>query len=439
MNAIPADLVAPSAALPVEGGPSKAYRNYVLFAVAFIGFMCAVDKVVISMFMEAIKKDFALSDTQLGALTGLAFSTMFAIAAVPLARWADRGNRKWIINGCLVAWTLFTAASGAALNFTQLVLARVGVGIGEAGCVPASHSMLGDYFSRQDRPHALAVHMSGSYLGMLGGMLGGGILLQTVGWRAGFIWLGAIGLVMAVIFHFTVREPQRTHPETLADRPGIHVGNSQKGMLAQLGDMQAFAWLVMAFSTTSLAGSSIMVWLPSYFERAFHLTPVQIGIGLGLCLGVATAIGGITGGRLGVRKAAGSMSWGAKFSALNTVVVMPFFLASFIAPSPVLAFVMLFCAFLTAGMILGPVFSTLQDLVAPEARATAVALVSFFAVMVGQGLGPLAVGAISDALHTEAAGAGSLRSAMIIVACVNFFTILAFWQLKRRIDVLQAR
>jgi len=120
-------------------------------------------------------------------------------------------------------------------------------------------------------------------------------------------------------------------------------------------------------------------------------------------------------------------------------VVMPFFLASFYAPSPVLAFVLLFCAFLTAGMILGPVFSTLQDLVAPEARATAVALVSFFAVMVGQGLGPLVVGAISDALDTGVAGAGSLRTAMTIVACVNFLTILAFWQLKRRIDVLQAR
>lgn len=419
--------------------PSNAYRNYVLFAVAFVGFMCAVDKVVISMFLEAIKKEFSLSDTQLGALTGLAFSAMFAVAAIPLARWADLGNRKWIINGSLVAWTLFTAASGAALNFTQLVIARIGVGIGEAGCVPASHSMLGDYFTREKRPHALAVHMSGSYLGMLGGMLGGGILLQTVGWRAGFIWLGAIGLVMAVVFHFTVREPARTHPETLADKPGIHVGNSQKGMLAQLGDMPAFCWLVMAFSTTSLAGSSIMVWMPSYFERAFALTPIQIGLGLGLCLGVATAIGGIAGGRLGVRKSGGSMSWGAKFAALDTVVVMPFFLGSFYAPSPILSFALLFCAFLTAGMILGPVFSTLQDLVAPEARATAVALVSFFGVIVGQGLGPLVVGAISDALNTGEAGADSLRSAMAIVGCVNFLTIAAFWQLKRRIDVLQSR
>jgi len=422
--------IATDGALPV----SNRYRNYVLGALAVVGFMCAVDKVVISMFMEAIKKDFALSDTQLGLLTGLAYASMMAIAGVPLARWADRGNRKWIVNGSFAVWTIFTAASGMATGFVSLFAARVGVGIGEAGCVPATHSMLGDYFSREQRPHALAVHMGMTYLGMLGGMLGGGILLQTVGWRAGFVWLGLAGLVMSAIFHFTVREPVRTHPVTLAGSDA-----AAHGLVAQMGDKSAFLWLVLAFSTTSLAGSSIMVWLPSYFERAFALTPIQIGGGLGLCLGVATAIGAVVGGRLGVRNAAGAKSWGAKFATWDTVVVMPFFLGSFYAPTPLLAFALLFCAFLTAGMILGPVFSTLQDLVAPEARATAVAVVSLAGVLVGQGLGPLIVGAISDLISTDAAaGATSLRTAMTIVACVNFLTILAFARLKRRIDVLQA-
>ena len=413
---------------------SRAYRNYVLGALAVVGFMCAVDKIVISMFMEAIKKDFALSDTQLGLLTGLAYAAMMAVVGVPLARWADRGNRKWIVNGSFAVWTIFTAASGMAAGFIGLLAARVGVGIGEAGCVPATHSMLGDYFPREQRPHALAVHMGSTYFGMLGGMLGGGILLQTVGWRAGFVWLGLAGLVMSAIFHFTVREPARTHAPTLA---GADAG--ARGLVAQLGDKRAFLWLVLAFSTTALAGASIMVWLPSYFERAFALTPIQIGLGLGLCLGVATAIGAVIGGRLGVRKAAASKSWGAGFAAWNTVFVMPFFLASFYAPWPLLAFALLFCAFLTAGMIMGPIFSTLQDLVAPEARATAVAVVSLAGVLVGQGLGPLIVGALSDALSTaQASGAAPLRTAMTIIACVNFLTILAFARLKRRIDVLQA-
>jgi predicted MFS family arabinose efflux permease len=431
MNAIPADPALAVAADPAPPIASAAYRRYVLFSLAFVGFLCSVDKVVISMFMEAIKKDFALSDTQLGLMSGVAFAVMFGLSGVPLARWADKGNRKWIINGALVAWSIFTAASGMAMSFVQLLAARVGVGIGESGCVPASHSMIGDYFPRETRPFALAVHMCGVNLGVLGGMLGGGILLQTVGWRAGFVWLGVAGLLLAAVFHLTVREPARTQPVSLAESGGPAVG-----LLAQLGDKRAFGWLVMAFSTTSLAGSSMIVWLPSYFERAFALTPIQIGGGLGLCMGVATVIGGLVGGKLGVRNAGGPLSWGAKFAALDTIVVMPFFLGSFFAPTPLLAFALLFGAFLTAGMILGPVFSTLQDLVSPQARATAVAVVALAGILVGQGGGPLLVGAISDALRTEATGADSLRTAMALVACVNFLTIVAFWQLKRRIDVL---
>lgn len=422
--------VAPPLPASPAPAPSAGYRTYVLAALAVVGFMCAVDKVVISMFMEPIKKEFGLSDTQLGLMTGLAFSAMGGIASVPLARWADRGNRKWIIGGSFLAWTVMTAASGMAANFVQLLAARIGVGIGEAGCIPATHSMLGDYYPRTLRPRALAVHSAGSYLGMLGGLLGGGILVQTVGWRAGFIWLGVAGLVLAAIFHFTVREPARV------DVPAAASAATPQGLLAQLGDKPAFWLLVMAFSTTSLAGSSVMVWLPSYFARAFALSPMQIGLGLGLCVGVATAIGSIIGGQLGVRNAHRAKSWGAGFSAAVTVVVMPFFLGSFHAPSPWLAFAMLFAAFGTAGMILGPVFSTLQDLVAPQARATALAVVALFGVLVGQGLGPLLVGALSDALNVQGASADGLRTAMTLVALVNFLTIVAFWLLKRRIDTL---
>lgn len=412
--------------------PSEGYRTYVLIALAVVGFMCAVDKVVISMFMEPIKKEFGLSDTQLGMMTGLAFSVMGGVASVPLARWADRGNRKWIIAGSFAVWTVMTAASGMATNFVQMLAARLGVGIGEAGCFPSTHSMLGDYYPRTLRPRALAVHSAGTYLGMLGGLLGGGILVQTVGWRAGFIWLGLAGLVLAAIFHLTVREPARVDAMS---HPPVAAGTT---LWSQLGDPKSFWLLVMAFSTTSLAGSSVMVWLPSYFTRAFALSPMQIGLGLGLCLGVATAIGSIIGGQIAVRRAKQSKSWGAGFSAGVTVVVMPFFLGSFYAPSPLLAFVLLFCAFSTAGMILGPVFSTLQDLVSPNARATALAVVALFGVLVGQGLGPLLVGALSDALGVKNGDAGGLRTAMTLVAQVNFLTIVAFWLLKRRIDTTSA-
>ena len=426
-----AELIADSPPVTQNPAPpavSPRYRAYVLGALAVVGFMCAVDKVVISMFMEPIKKEFGLNDTELGLLTGLAFSLLGGIASVPLARLADKGSRKWIISASFLAWTLMTAASGMAVSFVQLLAARIGVGIGEAGCIPATHSMLGDYYPRETRGRAIGIHSAFTYLGMLGGLLGGGILVQTVGWRTGFIVLGLSGLVLSLVFHLTVREPARVD----VSPPGVH-GES---MFKQLGDPRAFIYLVGAFSTTSLAGAAVMTWLPSYFERAFALTPIQIGGGLGLCIGVATAIGSIVGGQLSVKYGAKSRSWGAGFAACVTLAVMPFYLGSFHAPHPLQAFGALFCAFLIAGMLLGPVFATLQDLVRPEARATAVAIVSVAGVVFGQGLGPLLVGAISDLMSAGKANAEGLRWAMTAVAMVNWLTLLWFWLLRQRIRQL---
>lgn len=430
LSATKQDLPPTPATAATQGSPqpiTQAYRTYVLVALSVVGFMCAVDKVVISMFMEPIKKEFGLTDTQLGLMTGLAFSMLGGLAAIPLARWADKGSRRWIISASFVVWTLMTAASGLAMNFMQMLAARIGVGIGEAGCVPATHSMLGDYYPRETRGRALGIHSAMTYLGMLGGLLGGGILVQTIGWRSGFIALGILGLVLSLIFHVTVREPLRVD---------MQPQRSGESVLKRLGDARSFWFLVGAFSTTALAGAAIISWLPSYFARAFALTPIQIGAGLGLCLGVATAIGSIVGGQLSVRYGAKSRSWGAGFAAAITVVVMPFYIGSFHATNPILAFGLLFCAFISAGTILGPVFNTLQDLVKPDARATAVAIVSVAGVVFGQGLGPLLVGAISDMLATP--DASGLRWAMTIVALVNWLTVLWFWLLRQRIKAMGA-
>jgi MFS family permease len=410
---------------------SGRYRRYVLFALAVVGFLCSVDRVVITMFMEPMKKEFGLSDTQLGLLTGVAFAVMGGVASIPLARLADRGSRKLIINASLLAWTLMTAASGMAMSFTQLLMTRVGVGIGEAGCIPATHSMLGDYYPRELRGRALGIHSAVTFLGMLGGLLGGGILVQTVGWRTGFVILGVIGLLVSVIFHLTVREPARIDAAATI----THTPSSSGGIFSKLGDLKAFGLLVLAFATTSLAGSSVSTWLPAYYGRAFDLKPMQIGLGLGLCIGLATTIGAVVGGQLSVRYNK-SRSWGARFSAAVTLVVMPFYLGSFYAPNALLSFAMLFAAYLCAGTIIGPVFATLQDLVKPDVRATAVAIVSVAGVILGQGCGPLLVGFISDLMHVAGKEAAGLRWAMTAVALVNWLTALWFWLLQRRIKAL---
>ena len=419
---------APVAVCELPAPFSSAYRAYVLFVVSLIGFLCAVDRVVISMFMQPIKQEFGLTDTQLGVMTGLAFAVMGGIVAIPLARLADRGSRKWIIGASLLIWTLLTAATGVAANFVQLLGARLGVGVGEAGCIPATHSMLGDYYPREMRSRALGVHWAGTSLGLLGGLVGGGILAQTVGWRHGFVWLGLSGLLISLLFQLTVREPLRVDELKQMPLPPV-------GVIARLGDMRCFCLLVLAFSTTALAGS-VVTWLPVYLGRAFVLTPIQIGLGLGLAIGVATAIGAVIGGQLGNRYSKHSKSWGARFSAANTMVVMPLFLGVFFAPNPILVFVLLFLAFLVAGMIVGPIFAMLQDLVDPSVRATALAIVSLCGVLLGQGLGPVLVGFLSDHWQSSTDSARGVRLGMTAVAMVNFLTIAAFWLLRRRIDVV---
>ena len=434
VHAVPATVIGVDPLTGDTGAQSSftpAYRTYVLAALSVVGFVCAVDRFVISMFMQPIKADFGLTDTQLGVLTGIAFALLGGVAAIPLARMADRRSRKWIIGGSLLAWTLLTAATRRlAANFTQLLLARIGVGIGEAGCIPATHSMIGDYYPRELRSRALGVHTAGTFLGMLGAMVAGGILVQTVGWRAGFVWLGAAGLVLFVIFHLTVREPVRVDQ---LRQPALATAT----VVQRLGDLKSFALLVVAFATTAFAGS-IGVWLPTYLERAFALQPIQIGLGLGLSLGLATSIGAVVGGQLGVRYAKHSKSWGATFSAIVSFSVMPMYLGTLYAPTPMIAFVLLFVTFALAGMITGPVFAMLQDLVDPSVRATAMAVVGLAGVVLGQGMGPVVVGFLSDLWQSGTSGVSGLRMAMTVVALVNFLTVAVFWALRRRIDALSA-
>ncbi len=424
MDAIDAATPAPVLKAAAPRQFSDAYRTYVLVALAVVGFMCSVDKVVISMFMEPIKKEFLLSDTQLGLMTGLAFALLGGVVSIPLARMADRGNRKRIIFLSFVAWTVMTGLSGLATSFAFLLAARIGVGVGEAGCVPASHSMLGDYYPRELRGRAYGAHFSGVYLGMLGGMLGGGILVQTVGWRMGFIVLGAAGLVMALVFHFTVREPLRLEPPPPASLAG--------SVWTQLGDLRCFFMLVFAFAFVGLAGA-VSAWLPSYFERAFAMSPMAIGLGLGLAIGLSSGIGALVGGQLTVRYAKGSRTWGGRYSACISWGVLAPLIGSFYVPHPVVAMVLLCMAFMAAGTLAGPVFGTVQDLVSPQARATAVAIIGVVGVVIGQGLGPVLVGVLSDAFSTGGGGVDGLRLSMTLVALINVFTGLFFWLLATRI------
>jgi len=409
--------------------PSSAYRTYVLAALSAVGLMNNVDRVVIYMFLQPIKKEFLLSDTQVGLLSGAAFAVMAGIVAIPLARLADRGNRKWLIAVCFAVWSFFTALCGAASNFTMLMLARVGVGIGEAGSPPATASMLGDYYPRDLRSRAFAIFTATTAIGGVSGWVGGGLLVQAVGWRNGFLLLGAVGLVMSVIFHWTVREPARVDAQATGDLPA-------RGILAELGDLRSFAMLTAAMALAGFVGAASS-WLPSYFARTFNLPPIQVGLGLGLSLGFPFAIGTVVGGQMGVRYVRNSKSWAVRFAAVSMAIGTPFLIGSFLAPTPMLAFGSLVVSMLFIGASTGPVSVTVQDLVAPHARATAIAITGIALTVFGGGLGPVLIGAFSDWLLLRDPAANSLRLALMSTAIPLLGASVLYWLLGRRIDATQ--
>jgi len=406
--------------------PSSAYRTYVLAALSAVGLMNQIDRVVIYMFLQPIKKEFLLSDTQVGLLSGAAFAIMAGLVAIPLARLADRGNRKRLIAICFAVWSFFTALCGAASSFSMLMLARVGVGIGEAGSPPATHSMLGDYYPRDLRSRALAVFTATTAIGGVCGWVGGGLLVQAVGWRNGFYLLGTVSLILAVIFHLTVHEPMRVD--------GVkHESLPSEGLLAELGDLRSFFMLTAAIALAGFVGAASS-WLPSYFARTFSLPPIQVGLGLGLSLGLPFAIGTIVGGQMGVRYVRNSKSWAVRFAAVSMAMGTPFLIGCFLAPTPVMAFGSLFVSMLLIGAATGPVGVTVQDLVEPKARATAIAITGIALTIFGGGLGPVLIGAISDWVQLSDPAANSLRFALMATAIPLLMASVLYWLLGRRID-----
>ena len=197
---------------------TESYKRYVLYALTGVYIFNFIDRQILVILQESIKNDLGLSDTQLGLLTGLAFAIFYVTMGIPIARMADRTNRKKIIALSLMVWSAMTMLSGRALNFSQLLLARIGVGIGEAGASPAAHSMISDYYPANKRATALAVYSMGIYIGILLGYLFGGWLDEFFGWRTALMVLGLPGILYAIFFYFTVKEPPRGYAENLSTK-----------------------------------------------------------------------------------------------------------------------------------------------------------------------------------------------------------------------------
>lgn len=404
---------------------SQSYIWYVISLLAVVNAINYMDRYALSVLLPLIKEDLHLTDGQLGLLVGLAFSVFYAVCGVPIARWADQGNRRSIITLAMVVWSAMTAVSGAAQNFFHLFLARIGVGAGEAGCIPPGQSIISDYVPVEGRPIAHAVHSFGSVIGLMVGMMLAGWLGDIIGWRWAFVALAIPGFLMAVIVRLTLIEPSRG----LSDGYQGHIGGDAiplKEAIGYLRSCRSYVIIVQFFAVNGFLQAALMQWMPSFYERSHILSASEIGFYLGPALGIGSGAGLLLGGALSARLAAKDISLPLKVGAVGVAIALPALIGFLLAPTPDLSFLFAFVAWVFLSVSGGPVVAAVQSVVMPATRATASAIAIFFTSVLGFGLGPFFVGIVSDFIAAYY-GVESLRYAMLsTLVLIPFMVILLY-------------
>jgi predicted MFS family arabinose efflux permease len=388
------------------------YAWYVVIMLMLVYTLSFIDRKLPFILVEAIREDLHLSDTQIGLLTGLMFFVIYCLAAIPLGALADRGSRKHIIAVCMVFWSTLTAIGGLSQGFWQLALSRTGVAIGEAGCTPASHSMIADYFPPRFRGRAIGLYFVGAELGIFLGLGLGGWISDLSSWRVAMFLCGAPGAVLALLLLTTVREPAR-RPQVGAatasgERPTIAEGI--KAVLSHPTILHLFAAGVLFTFTLG----AVSAFGPAFVMRTYHLSAARTGVTYGLLLGTAgmvgVAVGGVVGDHIRRTDPPKALMW---IAAAFLVAAPCMAMALFVQNYPVfLALLFIFQAAVAA--YAGPSFATLQSLVGPRMHGVASALYVFSLSGLGASLGPLLAGLVSDAMKRSHV-ATPLRWSLIIM------------------------
>ncbi|MEN8182603.1 MAG: MFS transporter [Myxococcota bacterium] len=423
MGAGPGDPTSEGPGDPSARPVSRAYANYVLGVLLLVYVMNFVDRQVLAILLEDIKRDLQVSDTALGLLSGLAFALFYTLAGIPIARWADRGSRRLIISLGLAVWSGMTALSGLTQSFAQLALARVGVGVGEAAGSPPSHSLISDYFPPERRATALSIYAMGIYLGVMLGYLAGGWLNQAFDWRTAFIVVGLPGIPLALLVRFTVREPPRGLSEHgPVDTRSLELAEVARFLLAR----RSFVLLVLAASCQSLTGYAMLAWGPAFLGRVHGMQSGEIGLWVGLITGLGGGLGAYLGGRLTDHLAKRDVRWALWLPAIVSVAGVPFAIPFLLLDDRTLALAAFAPFYLLGAMYVGPLWSVPQNLVKVRMRALASALLLFILNLVGLGLGPLVVGFLNDLLAPRF-GAEAIRYSLLSVSLMGGLAGLFFW------------
>jgi len=403
----------------------SAYRRYLLAVLLVIYAFNTMDGLALGLVLQNIKVDLSLSDTQLGTLSGIAFALFYSVMGIPIARWADRGNRVAIISLTLTLWSVMVALCGLASNFTQLLLLRIAVGVGESGCIPPAQSLIGDYFDRSERPRAIAIYMLGGALSVAIGYFLAGWVNQLYGWRITFLVLGTPGPVVAALAWLTLKEPRRRGSAVESVPPPIK-GAKLKEVWATLKANRTFVHLLFGFSVASFFANGIANWQPAFFYRTYGLSTGELGTWFAVVYGLGGMAGVYLGGEWASRRAAHNERLQLRAMAAMYCVFGAISALIYLSPNPYIAFALMGLAFIGGATIWGPLFATIQTLVPEHMRATAIAIVYLFANLIGMGFGPLVSGALSDMLRPWV-GEESLRYALLILSPGYFWAGWHLW------------
>lgn len=361
---------------------------YVLITLMLINAFNFIDRLLFGVVQEPLKMDLRLSDFQLGLLGGPAFAVLHSLAALPIARLAERKHRVNIVALCFVTWSFMTALCGLATSFIQMLLARIGVSIGESGCVPAAHSLLSDYIPPERRVTAMAIFSAGGAVGALVAAIGGGWIAQHYGWRTAFLSCGIAGISFAIFFRLTVREPKRT---ALDD----HIPDLWASLRA-LFVKRSYIHTIAGGALAAFAGYGITQYLTSFFMRAHGLPLNQAALAVGIGVGGFGVIGGLIVGFTVDRLAPRFPRIEAQLPAVGLLAATIFYTGCFHAPTAWLSIVSLCVGSAALNFYFGPMYAIAQNVAAPRSRATATAALMFLVTLCGYSLGPPTLGLLSD-------------------------------------------
>jgi MFS family permease len=414
------DLAPQALAAQVDAAARPSMRRYyvlgLLTAVYALNFL---DRTIFNVLIEPIKKEFALSDTMMGLLAGFGFVLFYSLLGIPIARVADRLNRRNIVAVAFAFWSAMTFLCGMASSVTTLALARIGVGIGESAGTPASQSIVADLFSKNERPRALGIYAIGTYLGIFLGYFIGGYVNQHYGWRMAFFTAGLPGIALAAVLWLTISEPKRgAMAETFTPEP---IGPT----LGFLASQQTFVIVLIGFCLTTYTNYATAAWIPPFLARVHHLSSAEIGTYAGTFKGLAGMAGTLVGGLMVARISQRDDRWKLWAPAITSGLAGPVFAVCLLTPDFTTMVAALALASFLVGFHLGPIFAIAQTVARPSMRALASAIVLLTATCFGQGVGPLAVGMINDALKNDY-GANAVRYSLLSAAITTTLGALLF-------------